>query len=52
MKKIVTNKKLGRRGEKEVVAPSENTLDFIKMFARTYYVDKNIVDPINNVCIN
>lgn len=52
MKKIVTIKKRKKQIEEEVVAPSESTLDFIKMFARTYYVDKKITAPINHFCIN
>lgn len=36
----------------EVVVPSSKTLDFLKSFARTYYVDKSLPGQLNNFCIN
>lgn len=38
--------------EKEVVVPSAKTLDFLKSFARTYYVEKSLPTPLNEVCVN
>lgn len=51
MKKISTQKNRGGNEEK-VVAPSEKTLNFLKQFARTYYVEKALPVAINNLCVN
>lgn len=54
MKKTITPKlnKDVRPKTQEVVAPSDQTLDFLRLFARTYYVDKSLPSPINEVCVN
>lgn len=51
MKRVFTQKRT--KDEKEmVVTPSERTLDFLKQFARTYYVEKSLPDKINTLCTN
>lgn len=32
--------------------PSAKTIDFLKTFARTYYVEKSLPDQMNEICIN
>lgn len=32
--------------------PSVQTLDFLKTFARTYYVEPSLPDQMNEVCVN
>lgn len=51
MKKISTQKCTKEKAGK-VVAPSENTLNFLKQFARSYYVEKALPKTINDFCIN
>lgn len=51
MKKIFTQKKTVKK-EEMVVAPSERTLDFLKQFARTYYIDKSLPRQVNSLCTN
>ncbi|MBD8388733.1 hypothetical protein [Dysgonomonas sp. BGC7] len=51
MKKIITPKDVSKK-HAEVVAPSEKTLDFLKQFAHTYYVDKSLPKDINYLCVN
>lgn len=50
MKKNSTQKMYKSKGE--VVVPSRSTIDFLKQFARTYYVDKALPKAINGLCIN
>ncbi|MDR2956433.1 MAG: hypothetical protein LBV43_15275 [Prevotella sp.] len=50
MKKMITQVK--QRKEKEVVAPSEKTLDFLKQFARVYHVEKSLPKEISGLCTN
>lgn len=52
MKKIFTPKEPMREEDKMVVAPSDKTLNFLKQFARTYYVDKSLPKPVNDLCMN
>ncbi|WP_185155663.1 hypothetical protein [Dysgonomonas sp. 521] len=53
MKKVSTRKLCkGFDCESEVVAPAKSTMDFIKQFARTYYVEKSLPKPMNGFCIN
>ncbi|MDR2948353.1 MAG: hypothetical protein LBV71_04015 [Prevotella sp.] len=52
MKKISTQKLCRNFEEEKVVAPSKNTLDFLKQFARTYYVEKSLPKPLNELCVN
>jgi len=51
MKKIFTPKHSEKNNE-EVVAPSDKSLDFLKQFARTYYVEKSLPKAINGLCVN
>ncbi|MBK5722017.1 hypothetical protein JGH11_14150 [Dysgonomonas sp. Marseille-P4677] len=51
MKKIFTQKQLETKKEK-VVAPSDKTLDFLKQFARTYYVEKTLSATLGGLCVN
>lgn len=43
------NKKIA---EKEVVAPSAKTLEFLKAFARSYHAEKSLPDSLSGYCIN
>lgn len=51
MKKIFTHKQSETK-EKKVVVPSDKTLDFLKQFAYTYYVDKNLPATLGGLCVN
>lgn len=51
MRKIFTPKNFNEN-KKEVVAPSNKTLDFIKQFAHTYHVEKSLPEPVNGFCVN
>ncbi|MDH6309778.1 hypothetical protein M2451_002038 [Dysgonomonas sp. PFB1-18] len=51
MKKVFTPKNVGKK-QKEVVAPSEKTLDFLRQFARAYYVEKSLPRAVNEICVN
>ncbi|MBB4035033.1 hypothetical protein GGR21_000922 [Dysgonomonas hofstadii] len=51
MKKIFTPKDNMKKQE-EVVVPSEKTLDFLKQFARSYYVEKSLPRAVNEICVN
>lgn len=42
----------GSKKRKKVVAPSAETLNFIKQFARTYYVEQKLPVPLSVICIN
>lgn len=37
---------------RKVVAPSVRTLDFIKQFARSYYVEQKLPNPLSGICVN
>ncbi|MFT3995356.1 MAG: hypothetical protein QM660_13670 [Dysgonomonas sp.] len=54
MKKTITTKQHGNLDEKEelVVVPSSRTLDFLRAFARSYYVEKTLPTSLNEVCVN
>jgi len=52
MKKVSTQKLCKGSNDGEVVVPAKSTLDFIKQFARTYYVEKSLPKTINGYCIN
>lgn len=53
MKKVSTQKLCkGFDQNRKVVAPAKSTLDFLKQFARTYYVEKSLPKTINGYCIN
>ena len=51
MKKIFTPKDDPEKQEK-VVVPSEKTLDFLRQFARSYYVEKSLPKTVNGLCVN
>lgn len=51
MKKITTPKDLNDKKEK-VVVPSQKTLEFIKQFSRTYYVNNSVPKELNGLCLN
>lgn len=51
MKKITTPKKKNDKKE-TVVVPSQKTLEFIKQFSRTYYVDNSIPKRLDGLCLN
>jgi len=51
MKKIFTPKDDPKNQEK-VVVPSAKTLDFLKQFARSYYVEKSLPKAVNEFCVN
>ena len=51
MKKIITPKDLNKKNE-QVVVPTQKTLEFIRQFARTYYVDNSIPKEMNSLCLN
>lgn len=51
MKKVFTPTNSKPTNQK-VVVPSEKTLDFLKQFAHSYYIEKSLPEPINNLCIN
>lgn len=44
-------KKIMKRNQK-VVAPSNVSLNLLRAFARVYYVEKKIEEPLNNVFVN
>ena len=50
MKKIITQE-LTNKNQK-VVAPSKQTVDFLKQFARAYSVQKELPTPLCGVCVN
>lgn len=54
MKKTTTAKPLAGMMEKKrkVVAPSDSTLDFIRVFARIYTADTTIKEPFTEICVN
>lgn len=53
MKKTITHGDKNRKAlEKEVVAPSANTLDFLKAFARSYHAEKSLPDSLSGYCMN
>lgn len=52
MKKNITPKLCNGLKDEKVVAPSTETLDFIKQFARSYYVDKNLPVSLAGICVN
>ncbi len=37
---------------KKEVSPTTKTLDFLKMFARSYYTDKNLPTSLNGTILN
>lgn len=52
MKKNITPNLCKVSEDKKVVAPSIQTLDFIKQFARSYYVEKKLPNVFCGVCVN
>jgi hypothetical protein len=50
MKKSSTQKLF--KSKEKVVVPSGNTIDFLKQFARSYYVDKSLPDALNGLLVN
>lgn len=52
MKKSITPKMCKGLEKKRVVAPSAETLDFIKQFARSYYVEKRLPISLSEICVN
>lgn len=51
MKKTFTQEKSEERKE-TVVAPSQKTIDFLKQFAHTYYVEKKLPPTFGGLCVN
>lgn len=49
MKKDFTQKKC-RKGK--VVVPSRRSIDFLKQFARSYYVENTLPNKLNGFCLN
>lgn len=52
MKKNITPRLCKDSQNKEVVAPSAETLGFIKQFARSYYVEKRLPSALSGICVN
>lgn len=52
MKKIITHDRCANNKKEKVVAPSAQTLDFLKQFARTYFVEKELSGSVNGICMN
>ncbi len=50
MKKNITHDSCKKT--KKVVAPSDKAINYIKAFARAYYVDETLSKPLNTVCVN
>jgi hypothetical protein len=49
MKKDFTQKKCQRV---KVVAPSKRSIDYLKQFARSYYVENVLPNKLNGFCLN
>lgn len=49
MKKDFTQKKCQ---EEKVVVPSKRTIDYLKQFARSYYVENALPNKLNGFCLN
>lgn len=52
MNRKITPNSCNESNPKKVVAPSTQTLDFIKQFARSYYVAQNLPASLAGVCVN
>lgn len=52
MRKSSTQKLYKSFNKEEVVVPSEKTINFLKQFARSYYVEKALPKSLNELCIN
>ena len=52
MKKDITPNQCNGYNRKKVVAPSKQTLDFIKQFARSYNVAKDLPSALSGFCVN
>ena len=39
-------------GKKKVVVPSDKTVDFLKIYARTFFTEKKLPTSINTLCVN
>lgn len=52
MKKNITPDLHNSFEPKKVVVPSSKALAFIKQFARSYHVAKEIPSPISGICVN
>ena len=54
MKRNLTLKNYKKSEKEEVVAPSPSneTLDFLKSFARAYYADELLPAPLSGICVN
>lgn len=54
MKKIITRRACPNLHTKEekVVVPSNQTIDFLKLYARSYYAHKTMPKAFNSICIN
>lgn len=52
MKRDITIKLNEKNSQKKVVVPSDETLNFIKQFARSYVVAKQLPDSISGFCVN
>lgn len=51
MKKNFTRENIDNK-KKKVVVPSDNTLNFLKQFARIYYYEESLPDPMNKFYMN
>lgn len=53
MRKTITPKENDADGKKEkVVAPSNESLNFLKAFARSYHADKSLPESLCGYCVN
>lgn len=54
MRKSSTQKmyKCFNKKEEKVVAPSEKTINLLKQFARSCYVEKTLPKSLNELCMN
>ncbi len=54
MKKTFTPKpfEVFNNEKEEVVVPSNKTLDFLRQFARNYYVEKSLPKSLNELYLN
>lgn len=49
MKRNFTQKKCQ---DEKVVVPSKRTIDYLKQFARSYYVENTFPKELNGFCLN
>ena len=52
IKRSTPKKKFTQEKEVAVDGPSSHTINFLKFYARTFYVDKKVPEELSNVCVN